>query len=238
MTSITRTAMTSFLMVVISGCATYNFPSPLYETDVVRILSNVKRIHPREKLYRQYVSDRLYMQFERIGPKNVIYGWMTCTDCNWTRRKMSAIYNGNYLYIIYGHHESLFLSRPRAKPMIADVPWYWNVIDKYQVEGRNLIKLSQYRECQKDSPAIKEWTNRPYVPNVGEMDCRISRSGNYNVIYVATIDDTLVGRRDSMVGSESDTVKERLKALEKLYREGTINESEYNEKRRDILDDL
>ena len=226
------------LFVLLSGCATYNFPTALWEPQVALILSNVEREHPREKLYRQYVSRRLYMQFERISADNVIYGWMTCTDCEWTRKKMAAVYDGSYLYVVYGHHEDFFVREPEMRPMFPNEYWSWNVVDKYQVEGRNLVKLSQFRECLKGTPTVKEWTNVPLSPKPGEIDCRYQESGTYKTVYVATIDETLVGTRDSMVGSERETIKERLEALEKLYRDGTINESEYQQKRRDILNEL
>ena len=41
-----------------------------------------------------------------------------------------------------------------------------------------------------------------------------------------------------MVGSERETVKECLGALEQLYRDGVVDEREYKHKTRDILDDL
>ena len=236
--SIRRIVLTILSAMIVTGCGTYNFPSPLWETQVARILSDVERTHPQEKLYRQYVSGRLYMQFERISDNDVIYGWVTCTDCSWTRKKMAAIYSGSYLYVIYGHHEAFFLREPKKKVMYPNEHWSWNVVDKYQVEGRNLVLLTQYRECLKASPTVKEWSNKPYVPEVGQMDCRYAASGSYNSVYVATIDDTLVGKKDSIVGSERETVKERLNALEELYRDGTITESEYRQKRREILDDL
>ena len=233
-----QNALTVLVIMLLSGCATYKPPTRLWETDVARILSDVEKTHPREKLYRQYVSDKYYFQFDRISENNVIYGWLTCTDCSWTRHKMAAIYDGSYLYVTYGQHEHFFLSQPDQEPMYSDsLYWRWNVVDKYRVEGRNLIQLSQFRKCRHRTPMIREWTDAPYLPGPGEIDCRYGGEA-YNSIYVATIDETLVGRRDSIVGQEKETVKERLNALEELYKEGVISESEYNQKRREILSEL
>ena len=70
---------------VLTGCATLNFPSPMTETEVFDKLVSVEPVAPKEKIYRQYVTDGRYLQFERIDENNIIYGWYTCTDCTWTR---------------------------------------------------------------------------------------------------------------------------------------------------------
>ena len=212
-------------VVLLQGCATFKFPSPMLQTDVARILSNVKREHPREKLYRQYVSGRIYLQFERIGKDNVIYGWKACTDCDWTREKMAAVYDGSYLYVTFGHHEDFFLSEPQIKSMHAyREQWFWSVVNKFQVEGRNLLMLTQHRRCDSDLPQVREWSAPPWKKE-SEIDCRTVWAGEkYNTLYVATVDETLAGTRDSIVGSEKESVKKRLEALEKLRREGVITE--------------
>ena len=229
--------LTLGISVSVAGCSTYKPPSPLLETHVSRILSDVERLHPREKLYRQYVSGQLYLQFERISDNNVVYGWVTCTNCNWTREKLAAVYDGSYLYLTYGHHEDFFLFPPKEKSMHpTNLAWIWNTVEKYQLEGRNLILLSKFRRCIYKSPSIEEWFVAPWVSS-GEIDCRVG-GDTFKEIYVATVDDTLVGSRDSIVGSERESAKERLQALEKLYRDSIITEDEYQRKRREILDDL
>ena len=122
---------------------------------MVDYLRPLKSVHPEQKIYRQYVSNDRYFQFDRMSSDNTIYGWFTCTDCSWTREKIAAVYDGSYLYVVYGHHEDLFLNRPQRVPMLPDAHWSWNVVEKFQVEGRNLIKLSQIRKCDYDSPAIR-----------------------------------------------------------------------------------
>ena len=256
----------SFLAAMfLTGCATVKPPSSLSEYNVAEILRDVEWKHPTEKLYRQYVSGKLYLQLDRISEKNVIYGWLTCTDCVWTREKMAAVYDGSYLYLTYGRHEDFFVQNDSLlagdKPaltylspeqfvqmMLTDMhpdkthwltDWKWNTVEKYRVEGRNLVLLSQFRKCVWDNDTgVQEYTNAPLRPDFDEIDCRYQEPGKYNTIYVATIDETLVGKLDSIVGSERGNVKERLEALKKLYEDGTIDESEYRTKRKDILDEL
>ncbi|MBU2977616.1 SHOCT domain-containing protein [Alteromonas sp. C1M14] len=226
----------------LGGCAIWNPPSPMSEIEVHQKLVDIKPIEPEEKLYRQYVSDGIYIQFERMDENNVIYGWYTCTDCNWTRSKILAIYDGSYLYMAYGHHEEFFLESPtyvRQHP--SNAHWSWSVIEKFQLEGRNLIKLGQIRKCADDTPQIQEWDNAPWALD-GETDCKYKRAGKYNKIYVATIDETLTGIRSSIVGEDADAipsdVRAKLAILKSLFDDGLINEQEYADKRKILLDDL
>ena len=230
------TLLTS-VMLFVSGCATWQPPGKMTEIEVFGYVSGLDKTHPQKKIYRQYVSDDRYLQFDRITDDNVIYGWHTCTNCNWTRVKMAAIYTGSYLYLIYGHHEDFFKSPPEDIPVLSDWHWSWNAIEKLQVEGRNLIKLAEIRKCPYDYPVIKEWTNGPWRAD-GEIDCSIRKSGRYESLWVATIDETLAGEKDSIVDLGSSKLRERLKALEDLYRDGVIDEFEYETKRREILDNL
>lgn len=229
------------VIAVASGCSTVMPPSPLSEIEAAEIIFGLEREHPRERIYRQYVSNNQYLQFERIGEQDVLYGWRTCTTCNWTRLPMSAIYTGDYLYTINGHHEDFFLTAPEDQRLVRDNQfrhWSWNTVSKYQVEGRNLIQLSQFRACSYNTPRVQEWSNAPWSSG-DEIDCRYKRSGSYNRLWVATIDETLAGERDSIVDTVGgSSVQERLNALEALLRDGVITEKEYAEKRRDILDDI
>ena len=228
-------------LLLTTGCETILPPSPLTEKEAARVIFGLERVHPREKIYRQYVSDQHYFQFERVGSQNVIYGWRTCTTCNWTRLPISAIYDENYLYVVPGHHEDFFLSAPQDTRLIRDDRfhhWSWNTVKKYQVEGRNLVLLSQFRACEWRSTRVEEWTNRPRRPPEGGIDCRYSAPGIYREIWVATVDEVLLGERESMVDTAGSSIQKRLDALESLFRAGVITEKEYEQKRRDILDDI
>lgn len=224
----------------LSGCATWNPPSPMLETEVFKKLVSIKPVAPKEKIYRQYVSDGIYIQFERMDENNIIYGWYTCTNCDWTRSKILAMYDGSYLYMVYGHHEEFFLEAPQAvRQHPENSHWSWSVIEKFQLEGRNLIKLGQIRKCANDNPPIKEWKNSPWYYD-GETDCRYQDSGSYNKIFVATIDETLTGQRSSIVGEQADTisteVRAKLATLKELYEDGLIDQKDYEEKRKALLD--
>ncbi|MEG3767779.1 SHOCT domain-containing protein [Alteromonas sp. 14N.309.X.WAT.G.H12] len=226
----------------LGGCAIWNPPSPMLETEVFTKLASLNPVEPKEKIYRQYVSDGIYIQFERMDENNIIYGWYTCTNCNWTRSKILAIYDGSYLYMAYGHHEEFFLESPKnVRQHPTNGHWSWSVIEKFQLEGRNLIKLGQIRKCATDSPQIQEWDNAPWAYD-GETDCMYKQAGKYNKIFVATIDETLAGKRSSIVGEEADAissdVREKLSVLKSLYEDGLINEQEYEAKRKILLEDL
>ncbi len=226
----------------LGGCATWNPPSPMLETEVFKKLVSIKPVEPQEKIYRQYVSDGIYLQFERMDENNIIYGWYTCTNCNWTRSKFLALYDGSYLYMTYGHHEEFFLESPKdVRHHPENSHWSWSVIEKYQLEGRNLIKLGQIRKCASDSPQIKEWSNVPWAYD-GETDCQFEANGRYSKIFVATIDETLTGKRSSIVGEAADTisteVRAKLATLKELFDEGLISDADYEEKRKALLDQL
>jgi hypothetical protein len=232
----------SWLALTMSGCTTLNYPSPMTEAEVYQQMSNIDPIVPKEKIYRQYVSDGRYFQFERMDENNVIYGWFTCTDCTWTRSKMLAVYDGSYMYVTYGHHEDFFLESPTSVRQHPDFShWSWSSIDKFQVEGRNLIKLGQIRKCTYMTPYIREWTNTPWSYD-GEYDCTYQKSGTYNSIYVATIDETLTGERSSIVGAKNDAltgdISEKLKSLKTLLEQELITDEEYQNKRKEVLDSL
>ncbi len=227
---------------VLTGCATLNFPSPMTETEVFDKLVSVEPVAPKEKIYRQYVTDGRYLQFERIDENNIIYGWYTCTDCTWTRSKFLALYDGSYLYLTYGHHEEFFLESPENKRQHPDFShWSWSTINKYQIEGRNLIMRGQIRKCIYDSPQVQEWDNSPWSYD-GEIDCQYKNRGTYQSIYVATIDETLTGQRSSIVGAEQDAIpadiRSKLTGLKDLYEQGLITQEEYEMKRREVLDSL
>lgn len=227
---------------MLGGCATLNYPSPMLETETFKKLSSIQPVVPKEKIYRQYVSNGRYFQFERMDENNVIYGWYTCTDCSWTRTKMLAVYDGSYLYIAYGQHEEFFLQSPQNTRHHPDFShWSWSSIDKYQIEGRNLIKLGQIRKCLYRSPMIEEWDNKVWTYD-GEIDCRYKDRGRFNTIFVATIDDTLTGSRSSIVGAQNDALLEdissKLAQLKDLYEKGLISQQEYEEKRKEILSKL
>jgi hypothetical protein len=235
-------ALTLSLAFLLGGCATLNYPSAMTETEVFQKLVSIKPIEPKEKIYRQYVSDGRYLQFERIDENNIIYGWYTCTNCSWTRSKFLAIYDGSYMYLTYGHHEEFFLESPqnvRKHPEFTH--WSWSVIEKFQIEGRNLIQLGQIRKCIYDSPAIKEWDNAPWAYD-GDYNCAYKKSGSYKKIFVSTIDETLAGQRSSIVGAEQDAIdsdiKVKLAKLKDLYEDGLISQEEYEAKRRELLDNL
>lgn len=230
------------LSVTLGGCSTLNFPSQMTETEVFQKLVSIKPIEPKEKIYRQYVSDGRYIQFERISEENIIYGWYTCTDCTWTRSKILALYDGSYLYLSYGHHEEFFLESPKNIDQHPEFShWSWGVIEKFQIEGRNLIKLGQIRKCIYDSPAIKEWDNSPWEYD-GDYDCQYKNPGTYKSIFVSTVDETLAGQRSSIVGSEQDAIapeiKLKLAGLKDLYEEGLIRQEEYEAKRKELIDQL
>ena len=228
--------------ITLTGCSTLDFPTPMLETEVYEKLISIKQVVPQEKLYRQYVSGRTYLQFERMGEDNIIYGWYTCTDCSWTRSKFLALYDGSYLYLTYGHHEEFMLQSPRNVRQHPDFShWSWSVIEKFQVEGRNLIKLGQIRKCPTTYPMINEWSNAPWTYD-GEIDCSLQLSGRYNSIFVATIDETLTGTRSSIVGNKNDAlsagISEKLASLKDLYERGLITQEEYEQKRKEILDSI
>ena len=88
-------AVLTMLSLALTGCATWQPPAPLTEVEAAKIIFGLEREHPRERIYRQYVSDSHYLQFDRIGDDNVIYGWRTCTDCDWTRLKLAGVYTGD-----------------------------------------------------------------------------------------------------------------------------------------------
>ncbi|WP_272984027.1 SHOCT domain-containing protein [Alteromonas australica] len=239
-----RLALLVFTGVLMSlgGCATLNYPSPMLETETFEKLISIKPVAPKEKIYRQYVRNGFYFQFERMDENNVIYGWYTCTDCNWTRSKMLAVYDGSYLYVTYGHHEEFFLEAPeniRHHPNFSH--WSWSAINKYQIEGRNLILLGQIRKCEYMSPMIREWSNSVWTYD-GEIDCTYQESGRYKSIFVATIDETLTGSRSSIVGAENDAldgdITNKLSKLKDLYERGLITQEEYEQKRKEILSNL
>lgn len=226
----------------LGGCATWNPPSPMLETEVFEKLVSIKPIAPKEKIYRQYVSDGIYLQFERIDKDNVMYGWYTCTNCSWTRSKFLAVYDGSYMYMTYGHHEEFFLESPKnVRNHPENSHWSWSVIEKYQVEGRNLIKQGQIRKCATDSPQIREWESAPWASD-GEIDCMYRVTGKYKRIFVATIDETLAGNRSSIVGEAADNISQEVRAklstLRELFDEGLINQSDYDAKRKALLEDL
>ncbi len=226
----------------LGGCATWNPPSPMMETEVFEKLVSIKPIEPKEKIYRQYVSDGIYLQFERMDKDNVIYGWYTCTNCSWTRSKFLAVYDGSYMYMTYGHHEEFFLESPKNVRNHPDKShWSWSVIEKYQVEGRNLIKQGQIRKCATDTPQIQEWVNAPWASE-GEIDCSYRLTGKYNRIFVATIDETLTGNRSSIVGEEADNISQEVRAklatLKELFEEGLISQSDYDAKRQALIEQL
>ena len=228
-------------LATIGGCTTYNYPAPLSENEAAAVMLAVTREHPRERIYRQYVQDSQYLQFERVGEDDVLYGWRTCTTCDWTRLQMAAVYDGSYLYLIYGHHEDFFMGAPDDTRLIDDdnfQHWSWNTVDKFQVEGRNLVKLSEWRACPYSSVArVQEWTAPPYRSD--GIDCRYKSSRGYSTVWVATVDETLAGERDSMVDTAiGDTIQERLKRLEALRRDGTITDTEYQQRRREILEEI
>ncbi|TAP24606.1 SHOCT domain-containing protein [Alteromonas sp. KUL17] len=184
----------------------------------------------------------MYLQFERMDESNVIYGWYTCTDCNWTRTKVLAVYDGSYLYTVYGQHEEFFLESPqntRHHPNFSH--WSWSAINKYQIEGRNLILLGQIRKCAYMTPMVREWTNEVWQ-NDGEIDCRYEENGTFKRIFVATIDETLTGSRSSIVGAENDAldsdITSKLSKLKDLYERGLITQEEYEQKRKEILTKL
>jgi hypothetical protein len=237
-----RLSLLVILIAILGGCATYNPPSPMLETETFKKFSSIQPVMPKEKIYRQYVSNGRYFQFERMDENNVIYGWYTCTDCNWTRTKVLAVYDGSYLYMAYGQHEEFFLQAPqntRHHPNFTH--WSWSSINKYQIEGRNLIKLGQIRKCNNMTPMIEEWDNEVWTYD-GEIDCRYKERGQFNTIFVATIDDTLTGTRSSIVGAENDTLSEdiatKLTKLKDLYETGLITQEEYEKKRKEILSKL
>ncbi|ADZ91637.1 SHOCT domain-containing protein [Marinomonas mediterranea] len=230
------------VMVGVSGCSTLYYPSPMLETEVFKKMISIEPVAPKEKIYRQYVSNGLYIQFERLGEDNVLYGWYTCTDCTWTRSKVLAVYDGSYLYLTYGHHEEFYLEAPQPVRQHPDNShWSWSVIEKFQIEGRNLIKLGQIRKCTYDTQLIREWKNRPWSGG-GDYDCRYQKQGSYNSIFVATIDETITGKRSSIVGEESDVisseVRVKLQTLKELFDEGLINKSDFESKRKELLDSL
>jgi len=234
----TKLIIVSIFIFLGTGCATPFPPSPMTETEVDSIIATIKREYPREKLYRQYVGKGLYIQFERIDDSNVIYGWYTCTDCSWTRSKIFGVYDGSYLYIAYGHHEEFFLQAPTVSRMHPDMShWLWGVVDKYQVEGRNLVQLAQYRKCPYDKPSIKEWFNIPWQ-NSDEINCFEQEGGHYNVVYVATTDDVLVGKRDSIVGTEKDNLKKKMEDLKELLDEGLIDQKSFDDQKLRLLNSL
>lgn len=230
------------LTLLLGGCATQYYPSPMLETEVFDKLVSIDPVLSKEKIYRQYVSNGRYMQFERIAENNIIYGWYTCTDCTFTRTKILGIYDGSYLYVVYGHHEEFFLEAPeniRQHPEFSH--WGWSSIEKFQIEGRNLIQRGQIRKCEYETPAIKEWNNGIYSYD-GDVDCRYTKNGTYKVIFVSTVDETLAGERSSMVGNDQDSMGESLKVklaeLKDLYESGLISQEEYESKRRQMLDKL
>ncbi|GAB3483556.1 hypothetical protein GCM10027340_18020 [Marinomonas epiphytica] len=238
----TRCLLLLAIMVSITGCSTLYYPSPMTEVEVFDKMASIEAVQPKEKIYRQYVSDGIYFQFERMDENNVIYGWYTCTTCSWTRSKVLALYDGSYLYVTYGHHEEFFLESPKTVSQHPDFPhWSWSSIDLFQIEGRNLIKRRQIRKCTYDDPWIQEWVNRPWTDGV-DYDCRFRKTGNYSSIFVATIDDTIVGERSSIVGEEKDVVSEairsKLETLKELFEEGLIDKSDYETKRTQMLEDL
>ena len=71
-----RLALLVFTGVLMSlgGCATLNYPSPMLETETFEKLISIKPVAPKEKIYRQYVRNGFYFQFERMDENNVIYG--------------------------------------------------------------------------------------------------------------------------------------------------------------------
>ena len=224
----------------IVGCETTTWypPSPLTEIEAAEIVFGLEREHPREKIYRQYVRGNQYLQFDRVGEQQVMYGWRTCTTCSWTRTPMSSVYTGDYLYVIYGQHDDFFVGSPSDQRLHPEFGhWSWSTVEKYRVEGRNLLLLTEFRACSRNLIRVEEWSNSPWsVP--GQIDCRYRNAGDYSRLWVATIDETLAGERDSMVETIEGNVEERLNQLEALLRDGLISESEYQDARRGILDDI
>ncbi len=239
---LTRWLLLVIVLVTTSGCSTLYYPTPMLETEVFKKMVSIEPIAPKEKIYRQYVSNGLYFQFERMDENNVLYGWYTCTDCSWTRSKVLAVYDGSYMYLVYGHHEEFYLEAPQQVRQHPDFShWSWSSIEKFQIEGRNLIKLGQIRKCTYDDPMIREWKNIPWSSD-SDYDCRFQKQGSFNRIFVATTDDTVVGGRSSIVGEEQDSlaesVRSKLETLKELYEEGLIEQQDYEAKRREMLKDL
>lgn len=226
-------------LLLLSGCATVNPPSPLLETEVHQLFNPIQAQEPQEKLYRQYVEKGFYMQLERMDENNIIYGWYTCTNCTWTRSKLLAKYDGSYLYVIYGHHENFIVQPPQYRRHHPDMShWSWSVIDKYQVEGRNLILRGQTRKCESHYPQIREWINAPWSNSDGEIDCELRFTGNYQRLFVATIDDTLAGKSSSIVERTTESLSSRLATLRDLYESSLIDKEEYDTRRQEILQGL
>lgn len=226
----------------LGGCATVLPPSQMLETEVYKKMVAIKAEEPKEKIYRQYVSDGFYIQMDRMDENHVFYGWYTCTNCNWTRAKILAVYDGSYLYMIYGHHEEFFLESPKDQIEYPEMShWSWGVIEKFQVEGRNLIKLGQIRKCVYDDPMIKEWSNAPWDYD-GDFDCRYAFKGTYNTVFVATTDDTLIGEKSSIVGESKDAVtndvRTKIAALKELFDEGLIDQATFEAKKKKLIDDM
>ena len=227
----------SFIAFVLSGCSTLNYPSQMTEIEAYDIVSKIKKEYPKEKIYRQYVRNNIYIQFERMDDSNVIYGWYTCTNCRWTRSKMLAVYDGSYLYMIYGHHEDFFLETPTTSRLHPTKSyWSWGVINKYQIEGRNLVMLGQYRKCIYTNPTIKEWSNAPYKTS-DEIFCNI-KGKSYSRVFVATTDDILAGKKDSIVGTKKDSLKEKLETLKQLLDEGIIDQKSFDDQKSRLLNSL
>ena len=105
---------------LVLGCAVspIRFPTVLSEPEGVNYMSQLDRTDPQQKLYRQYVYRARYLQFDRIED-DVIYGWIVCTDCSWSRYKIVAVYDGSYLYTVIGYHEDFFYNKPRENYVMA-----------------------------------------------------------------------------------------------------------------------
>ncbi len=170
------------------------------------------------KVYRQYVSGNTYLQFERLE-QNVLYGYLTCTDCQWQRVPLTAIHDGQHLLIATGVQDGLHTGNP-DQPLFSghdtgetNTHGMFGVVWRALLEGRNITRLAVLQNCRtvrhgvyarnKTDPGLTtawyaEGTSTA-AEGSGIIGHRCDGGASMERTFVATTDDVVGGTQRSLV---------------------------------------